>query len=148
MLHFKDRSPYFISPDGDGIVAPGYSTIRKRIKPQIPLYLKGNVEFTWAIYVKEAVTLGFLLGLFINFFFIAILSVILSMITSLQIVIHLPFLNLIMPGNVSLFFRTIIPIMLYDVIDEFKLMDPWFLKSRKYYYESKHYIDQTYDIRY
>jgi hypothetical protein len=24
VVHFKDRSPYFINPDGNGIVGPGY----------------------------------------------------------------------------------------------------------------------------
>ena len=33
VVHFKDRSPFFISFDGDGIVGPDYLTLRRRIRP-------------------------------------------------------------------------------------------------------------------
>ena len=36
---------------------------------------------------------------------------------SLQIIIHLPMLRIVVPGNVSEFFRYIIPIVQFDILD-------------------------------
>ena len=41
------------------------------------------------------------------------------MIRSLQIVLHTPMLNLIVPGNISMLFEIIIPIAMFDVFNTF-----------------------------
>ena len=40
-----------------------------------------------------------------------------GLINSLQMVIHLPMLWIIMPGNVTTFFKIILPIVMFDVLD-------------------------------
>ena len=40
-----------------------------------------------------------------------------GLINALQMVIHLPMLWIIMPGNVTLFFQIILPIVMFDVLD-------------------------------
>jgi hypothetical protein len=40
-----------------------------------------------------------------------------SMINALQIVLHLPMLWIIMPGNVIIFFKIILPIVMFDVLN-------------------------------
>lgn len=40
-----------------------------------------------------------------------------GLINSLQIVLHLPILWIIMPGNVTIFFKIILPIVMFDVLD-------------------------------
>ena len=94
------------------------------------------------------VTGGFLVGLAIAVVFTASFMAMTTMITTLQIVFHMPFMNLIMPGNVSLFFKTVIPIMTFDVLEYFKIMDGWFQSSKEYYDSGNHQLDQIYDIGY
>ena len=38
-------------------------------------------------------------------------------IKSLQMIIHLPMLNIIVPGNVANFFKIIIPVVQFDILD-------------------------------
>lgn len=40
-----------------------------------------------------------------------------EMLNSLQIVIHFPMLRILLPGNVTLFFKIIIPIVMFDILD-------------------------------
>ena len=40
-----------------------------------------------------------------------------AMINSLQMIIHLPMLWVVMPGNVAMFFKLILPIVMFDVLD-------------------------------
>ena len=40
-----------------------------------------------------------------------------AMINSLQMIIHLPMLWVMIPGNVALFFKLILPIVMFDVLD-------------------------------
>ena len=40
------------------------------------------------------------------------------MINSLQIAIHLPLLNVLLPSNVVLFFEKLLPIVMFDIIKD------------------------------
>lgn len=40
------------------------------------------------------------------------------MINSLQIAIHLPILNVLLPSNVVLFFEKLLPIVMFDIIKD------------------------------
>ena len=40
-----------------------------------------------------------------------------GLINALQMVLHLPMLWIIMPGNVTIFFKIILPIVMFDVLD-------------------------------
>jgi len=41
----------------------------------------------------------------------------LTLIRSLQIVLHIPMLKVILPGNVSLFFSQVISVAMFDILD-------------------------------
>ena len=40
-----------------------------------------------------------------------------GMIRCLQMVLHLPLINIIVPGNVTMVFSSIVPIVLFDVLE-------------------------------
>ena len=40
-----------------------------------------------------------------------------EMLNALQIVIHFPMLRILMPANVTLFFKIIIPVVMFDILD-------------------------------
>ena len=44
----------------------------------------------------------------------------LTMINSLQMIVHLPILRIILPGNVMMFMQIILPIVMFDVIEPFE----------------------------
>lgn len=41
----------------------------------------------------------------------------LAMLNAMQLMVHLPMLWVIMPGNVSFFFRLLLPIVMFDILD-------------------------------
>ena len=45
------------------------------------------------------------------------MSRILRVVRNLQIIIHLPLFNIIIPGNVSKVFKILIPIVTFDLLD-------------------------------
>jgi hypothetical protein len=40
-----------------------------------------------------------------------------AMINTLQIVVHIPILRILMPGNLSYFFNLLIPFVMFDILD-------------------------------
>ena len=46
-----------------------------------------------------------------------IMSYILLFIRTLQLILHIPIFNVVLPANVVLFFKTILPFAMFDVLD-------------------------------
>ena len=53
----------------------------------------------------------------INFVFSGGMYYFLILVRSLQIVLHIPMLKVILPGNVSLFFGYVISVAMFDILD-------------------------------
>ena len=49
-----------------------------------------------------------------------------GMLNSLQLIIHLPLLSMIFPSNVSFFFRLILPIVMFDLLENNNPISKWF----------------------
>lgn len=47
-----------------------------------------------------------------------------AMIRSLQIILHLPLFQVIVPGNVTMLFSAIIPIAMFDILEDNPYIDP------------------------
>jgi hypothetical protein len=61
---------------------------------------------------------GSLIGSFIlNLFIAGSLSRLLGFINSLQLILHLPIMNIKIPANALSFFQIMIPIVLFDVLE-------------------------------
>ena len=52
-----------------------------------------------------------------NFVLAGSMQYMMIMIRSLQMILHLPMLNVIVPGNVNMFIGLIIPIAMFDVLE-------------------------------
>ena len=52
-----------------------------------------------------------------------------SMINALQMVLHLPMLRIMVPSNVAAFFRVVLPIVMFDVLEGFEDTVKGFFKS-------------------
>ena len=51
------------------------------------------------------------------------------MINSLQIAVHLPLLNVLLPSNVMFFFKKLLPIVMFDIVkDEWRINPSDFLE--------------------
>ena len=46
----------------------------------------------------------------------------LTMINSLQMIVHLPILNIIIPGNVMMFMQIVLPIVMFDILEPLESM--------------------------
>jgi hypothetical protein len=59
-----------------------------------------------------------LVGTFvINLVFQGAMSYLVSFINSLQFLIHLPLFNIVIPGNVNHFFKILVPVVQFDILD-------------------------------
>ena len=55
----------------------------------------------------------------LNVVFQGALSLIFGMINSLQLVLHIPIMRIVLPGNLMTVFAVLIPIVMFDVLQEF-----------------------------
>jgi hypothetical protein len=58
-----------------------------------------------------------LLSFLLNLIFFGSTDLIIGLIRCLQVILHLPLLSIIVPGNVSMIFGIIIPIVMFDVLE-------------------------------
>jgi hypothetical protein len=90
---------------------------------------------------------GLVAAAVISIFLSGILSFLLALINGLQLVFHLPIMNIIMPGNVSMFFEIMIPIVMFDILEYTNVMSGWFPLSESYFEKQVH-LDQMSNIGY
>ena len=65
----------------------------------------------------------------INVVFSQALALLLGMINSLQIIFHLPILYVVMPGNVQTLFQIMVPVVMFDILENFELIQNLFPDS-------------------
>jgi len=63
--------------------------------------------------MKAMLIVSFLMNLIMS----GAMMYMLTMIRSLQMILHLPMMRVIIPGNVNMFFSILIPIVMFDIID-------------------------------
>jgi hypothetical protein len=63
-----------------------------------------------------------LIALVVNIFLAGAgsLEYLINMINSLQMILHLPMLRIIVPPNVAGFFKVVLPIVMFDVLEGFE----------------------------
>jgi len=86
----------------------------------MPQFLKTKlVEATAAAASTSDWTMRILLlvAFLMNFVFFGSTDYIIGLIRCLQIILHLPLLITIVPGNVSMIFNLIIPVVMFDILE-------------------------------
>jgi len=53
----------------------------------------------------------------------------LELINNLQIIVHIPMMNVVIPANVLTFFAVLIPLVMFDVLEDFKVLNAMFPDS-------------------
>jgi hypothetical protein len=72
-----------------------------------------------------------------------------EMINSLQLIIHLPIMNIIMPANVSTFFQAIVAIVNFDILSDFGIIEMMFnFDDEQQDYNNIFMLDQMEDLGY
>ena len=66
---------------------------------------------------KDGGRIVLVLTMVVNFFFSAAFCYMLQWINSIQMVIHLPMMQIIIPPNVAAYFQSVLPIITFDIID-------------------------------
>jgi len=66
---------------------------------------------------KDGGRIVLVLTMVVNFFFSAAFGYMLQWINSIQMVIHLPMMQIIIPPNVGAYFQSVLPIITFDIID-------------------------------
>lgn len=65
---------------------------------------------------RKGMVAGFILNLILSYFCPSGLIYMVSMINALQIILHLPIMNISVPANTMSTFENIVPIVAFDVI--------------------------------
>jgi len=69
--------------------------------------------------VKVVINNSVIGSIIMNISFKGALSLILGMINSLQLILHLPIMNTPIPANVMSMFTILIPVVMFDLLEEF-----------------------------
>ena len=130
MLNFSH--PYvFHTPLKNLTIDPFYYKINSSISRQMPETpaIKSYQETTEKI--NEGLNGLFLIALVVNLFLSGAGSVeyLINMINALQMVLHLPMLRILVPSNVAAFFRVVLPIVMFDLLEGFEDTIKGFFKS-------------------
>lgn len=117
VFHILDPKFFFISKKYLKDLNKEYYTLRYPIRKQIILtpVVAGFMEATE---VTAKVMLNSQIFIFfISLFLAGILTYFLSMINSLQILVHMPLMNIAFPANTMTYFGYLIPLIKFDVLE-------------------------------
>ena len=79
--------------------------------------------------VKNGINNSLIGAVILNISFKGALFLILGMINSLQLILHLPIMNIIIPANVMTMFTILIPVVMFDITEELDLLSSFFPDS-------------------
>jgi len=70
-----------------------------------------------------------------------------SMINALQFIFHLPIMSIVFPANIMGFFRTMIPVVMFDVLSDLPYLEDLFTESDATA-EQNNIREQVFDLGY
>jgi hypothetical protein len=116
VLHIKDKVFFFISETLQQDLDDKYCTLLTKVTRQME-----DTDFTQNFKASSEKSSDGLKGMMfvslgINLILSGGLSFLVGWVNSLQLIIHLPMLMILIPGNVSLFLSLILPIVQFDLI--------------------------------
>ena len=76
--------------------------------------------------VKNFINNSLIGAVILNISFKGALFLILGMINSLQLILHLPIMNIVIPANVMTMFTILIPVVMFDITEELDLLSRFF----------------------
>ena len=76
--------------------------------------------------VKNFINSSLIGAVILNISFKGALFLILGMINSLQLILHLPIMNIVIPANVMTMFTILIPVVMFDITEELDLLSRFF----------------------
>jgi hypothetical protein len=86
---------------------------------------------------------------FVNLVFQGAMSYLVSFINSLQLLIHLPLFNIVIPGNVNHFLKILVPVTQFDILDSSWTTEKIFeFDEEEIEEKSQDITDQTKDLGY
>ena len=59
----------------------------------------------------------FVVSMVINLFFAGIMSLLVGMLNSMQLIVHLPIMNVAFPANVMIILRVMMPVVMFDILE-------------------------------
>lgn len=115
----KSHTNLFYSEDLEVELHPNYHTLNFSIQPQME-YQANYTSFISALgaAIKTLLTTLFLLSIFLNIMLGGSMTRFITMLRTLQIMMHLPMLKIIVPGCVIYLFKNIIPITQWDIFED------------------------------
>ena len=89
-----------------------------------------------------------IVSILMNIFLKGAIHILVKMINNLQLIVHIPMLNVIIPANVITMFAILIPLVMFDMLEDLKLLDIYFPDSEQDADVHMRDYDQLRDIGY
>lgn len=128
------------------------STQTLTVKIPKQMVLNPLASFTLSLgHAFESTVKNLMLASFVlNLIFPALLKALFDAIRGLQLILHLPIFNVIVPGNVARIYAILIPICMYDVTSEIfsDLFKKWFPQMSLEDFKNSLTLDQLSDLGY
>jgi hypothetical protein len=112
-----DYEHLFISTPLNKPLEKDFKTIATKIMPQIKDNALSQTAFTVASSSKVTMKICLLVAFLLNQVLSGSYSYMIAMIRCLQMVLHIPLMNIVVPGNITMVFGFIIPIVMFDVLE-------------------------------
>ena len=120
IVNFVDIKDYFVSHEL--LKDLSTSSLDTKIKKQMSDTSLARSVATVTSATKVVMQGSILTTVALNIVFQGALSLIFGMINSLQLVLHIPIMRIVLPGNLMTLFSVLIPIVMFDVLEDLGLL--------------------------
>jgi hypothetical protein len=131
VIHIRERRDHFISKTQLKDLHRNYTTLSLPIKKQLIDESLSYSLISASENSKVTLKSSFIGTFILNIVLQGAMHFILSMIRSLQLIIHLPIMSMVIPSNVMTMFNILIPIVMFDVLEDLQIFNEIFPDSEE-----------------
>jgi hypothetical protein len=129
VVHIKDRRDFFISSTLLVDLHANYTTLKSAMKKQMP---DDNItrNLLAASEAADSSLRTTLVGsIIMNIMIKGAMHLFLGMINNLQVIVHIPMLNVVIPANVMQIYKIILPLVMFDILEDMQILQQIFPES-------------------
>lgn len=146
-MHFKDDSKFISYTLRKPLAEESWTLtnrLRKQVKDEPITYAMASGSKSLEKLLNSQLIFSFVLNIFVASSF----QLILAIVNTLQLVMHLPIMSIVFPGNIMTFFEILIPVVMFDLLENFEVIQQLFPDSSGDAEKLQGIINQMSDIGY
>ena len=116
VFHIKEKGSNFIAERELVDIHDYYTTLRHKVKRQMADTKATRSLDKGASHTETALMFSLVFTMTLGLWLTGALSLLVGFINAMQLIVHLPIFNVAFPANVMTFFRYLIPIVMFDIM--------------------------------